>query len=335
MLAGSPIAEKHEKILIRLSADPNPYGSHFLRADSADVTPVAALFSGAQTVPPSPSTPRGSFPSMKTAPAAPEHVSPISAEPLEKLLLEHVPQVKYIARRIHDRLPPQVPIEDLISAGVLGLMDALQKYDPKKNVQLKSYAKFRIRGAILDSLRELDWSPRDLRRKARQIEAAHGALRERLGRAATETELAAELSMTLDELHKSLGDLRGLEISSLQTPTGTEGQEQPLSEVLPNRDDHDPLFLCLQDERKDLLHKAIDELPEKERQVLSLYYFEELTMKEVGVVLGVGESRVSQVHSAALTRLRSYLAGELGMQAAPHRMAHGSGKNIAVNSRTA
>src|SRR5712672_2904448 len=148
-------------------------------------------------------------------------VPPICMDPVERerLLLEHLPQVKYIARRIHDRLPAQVPLEDLVHAGVVGLIDAVEKFDPGKNVQLKSYAKFRIRGAILDSLRELDWSPRHLRRQARQIEEAHRDLKLRLGRVASEPELAAELGMTLENFQHLLGELRGLDLGSLQTET--------------------------------------------------------------------------------------------------------------------
>src|ERR1700722_1288950 len=134
----------------------------------------------------------------------------------ERLLLEHLPQVKYIARRIHGRLPAQVPLDDLVHAGVVGLLDAVEKFNPSKNVQLKSYAKFRIRGAILDSLREMDWSPRHLRRQARRIEEVHRDLKLRLGRSDTEPELAKELEMSLDAFQHLLGELRGLDLGSLQ-----------------------------------------------------------------------------------------------------------------------
>ncbi len=228
-------------------------------------------------------------------------------EERERLLLEHLPQVRYIARRIHDRLPAQVPLEDLIHARVVGLIDAVEKFDPGKNVQLKSYAKFRIRGAILDSLRELDWSPRHLRRQARQIEEAHRDLKLRLGRVASEPELAAELGMKLEEFQHLLGDLRGLDLGSLQTEsTDTKSDEEAVS-YRPGGAEKDPFFLCLRGEMKSLVASALEDLDEKERQVVTLYYLEELTMKEVGAVLGVGESRVSQIHSAALVRLRARL----------------------------
>jgi len=226
----------------------------------------------------------------------------------ERLLMEQLPQVRYIARRIHERLPRHVPFEDLVHAGVVGLIDALHKYDSGKHVQFGSYAKFRIRGAILDSLREMDWSPRDLRRKARQLEEAHNQLRARLGRNPTEQELAAELSLDLRGLQVLLGEIDGLEVGSLRVLSPRDGREEDLCEYLPDDPEDTPLLLCLRSEMKELLARAIEELPEKERQVLALYYFEELTMKEVGVLLGVGESRVSQIHSMAVVRLRARLA---------------------------
>jgi RNA polymerase sigma factor for flagellar operon FliA len=228
-------------------------------------------------------------------------------EARERLLLEHLPQVRYIARRIHDRLPAQVPLEDLVHAGVVGLIDAVEKFDPGKNVQLKCYAKFRIRGAILDSLREMDWGPRQLRRQARRIEEAHRDLKLRLGRVATEPELAAAVGMSLGEFQHLLGELRGLDLGSLQAESTAGKSDEDVVRYQPGAADRDPFFLCLRGEMKSLVGTALEDLGEKERQVMILYYLEELTMKEVGVVLGVGESRVSQIHSVALVRLRSRL----------------------------
>jgi RNA polymerase sigma factor for flagellar operon FliA len=241
---------------------------------------------------------------MNAAKKAYETVCHIDEEERNRLLLEQLPQVRYIARRIHDRLPQSVCVEDLVHAGVLGLMDALAKYDPAKNVQLKSYAKFRIRGAILDSLRGLDWSPRDIRRKARQMETVHNQLKSELGRAATEPELAAAMGLELQDFYIFLRDLRGLDLGSLEEST-ENGHEGVVSGALATAPEDDPFHLCLKGEMKELLTAAISELPEKERQVLALYYYEELTMKEIGQVLGVGESRVSQIHSAAVVRLRA------------------------------
>ena len=245
-------------------------------------------------------------------------------EERERLLLEQLPQVRYIARRIHERLPRHVPFEDLVHAGVVGLIDALHKFDRSKHVQFGSYAKFRIRGAILDSLREMDWSPRDLRRKARRLEEAHNKLRSQLGRNPSEPELAVELGLDLRGLQLLLGEIDGLEIGSLRVASHQDGKEEDLCEYLPDHPDETPLLLCLRSEMKDLLARAISDLPEKERQVLALYYYEELTMKEVGTVLGVGESRVSQIHSMALVRLRARLS-ELTQSTPPQGRAAGAG----------
>ena len=224
------------------------------------------------------------------------------------MLTEQLPQVRYIARRVHERLPRHVPLEDLVHAGVVGLIDALHKFDSEKHVQFASYAKFRIRGAILDSLREMDWSPRDLRRQSRRVEEAHNNLRSELGRHPTEPELAKELEITLLDLQKLLGEISTLDIGSLRIISPEDGKEEDLCEFLPNTREESPLLQCLRSEMRDLLTRAISDLPEKERQVLALYYFEELTMKEVGVALGVGESRVSQIHSMAVVRLRARMA---------------------------
>ena len=222
----------------------------------------------------------------------------------EQLLLEHLPQVQYIARRIHDRLPPQVLLEDLVHAGILGLMDAVRKYDPSKNVQLKHYAEFRIRGAILDSLRQVDWSPRTLRRQGRRLEQAIADCKARLSRDPTEPEIAAELGMSLENLQHLMGDLRGLDIGSLQADANEPGGGEDAVQNPAGVQEEDPFHQTLRSEMTGLLEKAIGELPDRERQVLALYHFEELTMKEVGAALGIGESRVSQIHTAALLRLR-------------------------------
>ena len=234
--------------------------------------------------------------------------------------MEALPQVRYIARRIHGHLPHHILLEDLVHAGVLGLMEAVQNFDSTKNVALKSFAKYRIRGAILDSLRELDWSPRLLRKRARQLEQANAELRARLGRPATETELAAKLKIKLAELHHLLADLHGLEVGSLQAECSENGHEQGTDSYLNNGPEKDPLELCLQSERQALLAQAVGDLPVRERQVLALYYREELTMKEVGALLGVGEARVSQIHTASRVRLRVRMQELLGSRG-PGRLA--------------
>jgi RNA polymerase sigma factor for flagellar operon FliA len=225
----------------------------------------------------------------------------------ETLLMEHLPTVRYLARRIHERLPQHVDLDDLVSAGVVGLIDAFSKFDHGKKVQFKSYAQFRIRGAILDSLRTLDWSPRELRRKGRAVEEAIRTSTQRLSRAPTETEIAQEMKLSLTEIQTLLGDLKGLEIGSLHMERSEDSGDEELS-YIPGAPEDDPLFRCLKGEMKQRLADAIEELPEKERLVLTLYYYEELTMKEIGLTLGVVESRVSQIHSAAVVRMRAALA---------------------------
>ena len=230
----------------------------------------------------------------------------LDAAAREALLLEHLPVVRYIARRIHERLPQHVEMDDLVSAGMVGLLDAFNKFDSGKNVQFRSYAQFRVRGAILDSLRTLDWSPRDLRRKGRAIEEAMHNLTSRLGRTPSENEIATELGMALIDYQQLLGELKGLEIGSLNVEHAEDSGEEELA-YIPNSPEEDPLFRCLRGEMQERLATGIEELPEKERLVLTLYYYEEMTMKEIGLTLGVVESRVSQIHSSAVLRLRSRL----------------------------
>ena len=225
----------------------------------------------------------------------------------DQLLMEHLPTVRYIARRIHERLPQHVELDDLVSAGVVGLIDAFAKFDHGKKVQFKSYAQFRIRGAILDSLRTLDWSPRELRRKGRAVEEAIRSVTQRVGRAPVEQEIAGEMELSLEDYQQLLGDLKGLEIGSLHMERSEDSGDEELA-YIPGSPEEDPLFRCLKGEMKQCLIDAIEVLPEKERLVLTLYYYEELTMKEIGKTLGVVESRVSQIHSSAVLRLRVALA---------------------------
>jgi RNA polymerase sigma factor FliA len=227
----------------------------------------------------------------------------------EQLLLQHLPQVHFIARRIHRRVPPQVLLEDLVNAGVLGLMDAVKKYDAAKNVRFKHYAEFRIRGAILDSLREADWSPRTLRRQARELTHAISDCRAHFGRNPTEVEIAAALKVGLIDLQHLLGELRGLNIGSFHDdPDSIETLGgQKFLQYRANKKSDDPYQQTLNFEMTYLLTEAVAELPDREREVVTLYHLDELTMKEVGVVLGIGESRVSQVHATALMHLRTQL----------------------------
>jgi RNA polymerase sigma factor for flagellar operon FliA len=251
-----------------------------------------------------------------------------SASERDLLLMEHLPTVRYLARRIHERLPQHVELDDLVSAGVVGLIDAFSKFDHTKKVQFKSYAQFRIRGAILDSLRTLDWSPRELRRKGRAVEEAIRSVTQKVGRAPSEQEIAKEMDLTLAEYQLLLGELKGLEIGSLHMERSEDSGDEELA-YIPGSPEDDPLFRCLKGEMKQRLADAIDELPEKERLVLTLYYYEELTMKEIGLTLGVVESRVSQIHSSAVLRLRTALANLRGGDAAETK--RGNSKRQSAN----
>ena len=231
---------------------------------------------------------------------------PVLTEEQERVLLEHLPIVRFLARRIHERLPQHVDIEDLVSAGVVGLMDAFSKFDPAKKVQFRSYAQFRIRGAILDSLRTLDWRPRELRRKGRAVEEAIRVLTARMGHAPDEAEVAAEMALSLEEYQQLLGDLKGLEIGTLHVERNEDSGEEELA-YIPASPEEDPLFRCLRGELEERLTEAIQNLPDRERLVMSLYYYEEMTMHEIGLALGVVESRISQVHASAVVHLRSAL----------------------------
>lgn len=238
----------------------------------------------------------------------------ITAAERERLLAAHLPDVRYIAQRIHDRLPGQILLEDLVHAGIIGLIEAIDRFDPSKHTQLATYAKFRIRGAILDSLRATDWSPRSLRKKTRAIEEANQRLFAELGRAPSEAELAEKLSMSLLEFQHLLTQLNGLNMGSLDSSFDDESADEEAYGYRPNGTGADPFFSCLKEELKSILAESIQALDERERQVISLYYFEELTMKEVGVALEIGESRVSQIHSLAILRLRAKLQELLRLQ---------------------
>src|SRR5580704_11759586 len=193
--------------------------------------------------------------------------APILNGEQERVLLEHLPIVRFLARRIHERLPQHVDIEDLVSAGVVGLMDAFQKFDPGKKVQFRSYAQFRIRGAILDSLRTLDWSPRELRRKGRAVEEAIRALTARAGHAPGEAEIAEEMARKLGEYQQLLGELKGLEIGTLHMERSEDSGEDELA-YIPNGPEDDPLFICLKGELEERLTDAIQKLPDRERLVM-------------------------------------------------------------------
>jgi RNA polymerase sigma factor for flagellar operon FliA len=225
----------------------------------------------------------------------------------EQAMAEHLPIVGIIARRVHERLPQHVLIEDLYSAGMLGLLDAFGRFDPSKQVKFRTYAQFRIRGAILDSLRTLDWSPRDLRRKGRAVEQAIQALIGQLNRSPTDIEIAQKLNIPLAAYQQLLGELKGLEIGTLHTERSAESDEEEL-DLIPGRPDDDPLYRYLNGEMRERLTRAISDLPERERLIMTLYYYEETSMKEISFILGVHVTRVSQIHASAVLHLRALLS---------------------------
>src|SRR6201996_419912 len=221
------------------------------------------------------------------------------------LLMQELSQVYYIASRIRERLPQHVELEDLVNAGVIGLLEANRTFDRTKNAQFKTFAKFRIRGAILDSLREADWGSRSLRRRGREIADATSRLQSRFGRQPNEAEIAKEMELELDHLRKIMAQLDGLHLAGQQVAASNNPSE-PLDviESAPNLDDPDPFDLCLQGEMKAHLAEAISKLSEREQLILSLYYKEELTMKEIAEVVGLALSRVSQILQATIKKLR-------------------------------
>lgn len=225
----------------------------------------------------------------------------------EQLILQHLPQVRLIARRIQERLPENINLDDLISTGVIGLIAAIDHFDPSHNVKLKTYAEYKIRGAILDSLRGLDWAPRQKRRQAKQVEAAISAAEQRLKRAPTEDEIADQLGISLVEYHEWLVEIRGLNIASLEYTSGDQGKD--LLHYLPDGEDL-PSTLLERSELERLLALGIDSIPAIERTVLGLYYHEELTLREIAQVVNLHESRISQLKSQAILRLRTHLTGQ-------------------------
>lgn len=232
----------------------------------------------------------------------------ISKAERERLILEHLPQVRLIARRIQERLPENISLEDLVSTGVVGLISAIDNFDPSHNVKLKTYAEYKIRGAILDSLRGLDWAPRQKRHKAKQIEAAIAAAEQRLQRAPNEEDIAAQLGIELEQYHRWLVEIRGLNIASLEHAGQEQGRD--LLRYIPDSEESLPSTLLEQSELERLVAESIDQIPEIERTVISLYYHHELTLREIAQVVNLHESRISQLKSQAILRLRARLAAQ-------------------------
>lgn len=226
----------------------------------------------------------------------------------EKLISEFASIIRYLAQRLAYRLPPSLDVEDLIHAGVIGLMDAIGKYDPSREAQFRTYAEFRIRGAMLDEIRSLDWIPRSVREKIALFQKATEQLARNLGRAPTEEEIAAALQMDAEQYEAFLIQAKGISLLHLDDFGLEEGDERRFIESLADTHAENPLLSLLAQGVREKLIQAIDHLPKKEREVISLYYFEELTMKEIGQILKVTESRVCQLHAQAIARLKGTLA---------------------------
>ncbi len=223
----------------------------------------------------------------------------------DRVVLEHLPLVKAIAIRVHENLPVHVDVDDLVHSGVLGLFDAASKYNPDKQVAFSSYAKHRIKGAILDSLRQLDWASRDMRRRHKQVEAATRELAATLQRNPTELEVAQKLGIDQERWRSMMLDLRNVGLVSASTRTN-EGDDLPAPDF-PCKPESHPDSICAREQLRGVLGVAMKTLPERYQKVVSLYYSGEMTMKEIGGILGINESRVSQIHKAALEKMQVVL----------------------------
>jgi RNA polymerase sigma factor for flagellar operon FliA len=225
----------------------------------------------------------------------------------EELIRSYLPLVKKVVHRLSGRLPKEIDLQEMLNSGIIGLVDALEKYDPKHETNFSTYAQFRIRGAILDSFRSQDWLPRSLRFKSHKIELAYHRIEQRLGRPASDEEVAIELGVTVDELQQLLGEVGTIVMLSFEELGFGHGEERFQAEEWMASRCYDPLNRLLGHEKVSLIARALDRLPEKERLVISLYFYEELNLKEIGEILGVTESRASQIRSRALFRLKGYL----------------------------
>jgi RNA polymerase sigma factor FliA len=225
----------------------------------------------------------------------------------EEMILKYTPLIKYIAHRLAMRLPPHIAVDDLINSGVIGLMDAINKFDPSKKVQFKTYAEFRIKGAMLDELRSLDWVSRSVRQKAAQLEKAFQSLERKKGRAAEDQEVAQELGISLENYFNMVNEINGVFLTDLSGVRKKMPQfsDEDLLNLLADDRENEPFQLLSLEELKQVMARAIEELTPKERTVISLYYYEELTLKEIGEVLGFTESRICQIHTKAILKLRN------------------------------
>jgi RNA polymerase sigma factor FliA len=226
----------------------------------------------------------------------------------DQMILEHLKQVESIAKRICRKIPGCIELDDLISAGILGLINAIEKFNPEQGVKLKTFAEHRIRGAILDSLRDLDWAPRDLRHKNRNMQTVCGSLEQRLGRAATDEEKCDAMGINLNELHRLTDCIERMHVGSLETMLYCEDNNiTALDNCVADSSGSCPSEAYEKHEMRTIMDAAIDDLPKRERMVVSLYYYEQITMAQIAIIMGVNESRISQVHARAMQRLRMRL----------------------------
>ncbi len=230
----------------------------------------------------------------------------------EQIVLEHGALIRYIVNRIAVRLPSHIDLDDLHNTGVIGLIDAIDKYDPDKNCKFKTYAEFRIKGAILDQLRSLDWVPRSVRQKSRRLERAYGEVEQRLGRSASDEEVADSLGLQIEKFHELMNQVRGISMVNLEEIRGG-GQDGDRSgtfaDIVEDVHSENPFASLKLAEQRNIVADTIGTLPEKERLVVSFYYYDDLNMKEIGNILGITESRVCQIHTKAMLRLRAKLKG--------------------------
>ncbi len=231
----------------------------------------------------------------------------------DRLILTYAPLVKYVAGRLGSGLPAHVDEGDLVSYGLLGLISAIERYDPSRDIKFETYAIARIKGAIIDELRALDWVPRSVRSRAREIERAIAELEAKTGLAPTDEQIAAKIGISVDELEESLTDISRSSIAALDElwSLSGEGDQISLMDTIEDETGPRPEAALDQTEMREALADAIARLPEREKLVVTLYYYEELTLREIGEVLGVTESRVSQLHTKAILRLKARLAGAL------------------------
>ncbi len=235
-----------------------------------------------------------------------------SADARERLILHYSPLVKYVAGRVGVGLPPNIEQADLVSYGIFGLIDAIEKFDLERAIKFETYAISRIRGAIIDELRAIDWIPRSVRFKAREVEKAYVALESRLHRTPTEAEVAQQMGITLDELHPIFSQISFVYVVALDellTVGAERGDKLSLVDTLEDKGAEDPVAAFESEEMKGILAGAINRLPEREKIVVTLYYYEGLTLAEIGQVLGVTESRICQMHTKAVLQLRAKMQG--------------------------